>query len=148
MNNTFRLTIFLSIMSFAGFAMATVPGDRVDLANFAAHPEALAGRTIEVTASVIAINADGKSLEMFDSTSRTRITVRLTQLPKAQRLALICSDVRRVIVSGRASVVAGRLTIEAESVQSIQLVDEARVQNSAQEEAVQIEVVPIAVANN
>jgi hypothetical protein len=44
--------------------------------------------------------------------------------------------------------VAGRLTIDAESVQAIQLTDEARVQHSAQQEAVQIEVVPVAVANN
>jgi hypothetical protein len=148
MNNTFRLTIFLSLMSFAGLAMAAVPGDRVDLANFATHPELLAGRTIEVTANVIAISADGKSLEMFDSNSRTRIDVRLTQIPKAQRLALINSDVRRVMVSGRASVVTGRLTIDAESVQSIQLIDEARSQTGAQQEEVQIEVVPIAVTNN
>jgi hypothetical protein len=148
MNTTFRLIIFLSILSFAGFAMASVPGDRVDLAAFATHPEALAGRTIEVTANVIAINADGKSLEVFDSISRTRIAVRLTQLPKAQRMALISSDVRRVMVSGRASVVAGRLTIDAASVQSIQVIDEARVQNSAQQEAVQVEVVPVAIPNN
>lgn len=148
MNKTLRLTIFLSLMSFAGLAMASVPGDRVDLANFATHPELLAGRTIEVTANVIAISADGKSLEMFDSNSRTRVDVRLTQIPKAQRLALINSDVRRVMVSGRASVVAGRLTIDAESVQSIQLIDDARIQTDAQQEAVQIEVVPIAVANN
>ena len=130
MNTTFRMIIFLSILGFAGFTMASVPGDRVDLADFATRPEALAGRTIEVTANVIAINADGKSLEVFDSISRTRIAVRLTQLPKAQRMALIGSDVRRVMVSGRASVVAGRLTIDAESIQSIQLTDEARVQTA------------------
>jgi hypothetical protein len=58
------------------------------------------------------------------------------------------SDVRRVMVSGRASVVAGRLTIDAESLQSIQLTDEARVQKSAQQETVQIEVVPVVIANN
>jgi hypothetical protein len=45
MNNTFRLTIFLSLMSLAGVAMASVPGDRVNLADFATHPELLAGRT-------------------------------------------------------------------------------------------------------
>jgi hypothetical protein len=32
-------------------------------------------------------------------------------------MALICSDVREVLVRGRASMVAGRLTIHAESVQ-------------------------------
>jgi hypothetical protein len=148
MNTTIRATIFLSIMSFAGLTMASVPGDRVNLADFATHPEALAGRTLEVTANVIAINADGRSLEMFDSKSRTRIAVRLTQLPKSQRMALICSDVRRLMVSGRASVVAGRLTIDAESVQSMPLLEEARVQDSAPRPAAQVEVVPIVVANN
>jgi hypothetical protein len=95
----FRLTLsFLIVISFAGLTMA--------------H-----GRTVEVQARVIAINADGQSLELYDSPNRTRISVQLAQLPEAERKALIRSDVRELLVRGQASMVAGRLTIHAESVQ-------------------------------
>ena len=94
----------------------------------------------------MAINADGKSIELFDSASRTRIDVRLTQLRKADRLALLSSDVRRVSVSGRASIVAGRLTIDARTIQPAPpLKDEARVGSMDEDETPQIAVVPIAV---
>lgn len=130
MNNTFRLTLsFLMIACLAGLTKAHAANDRLDLAEFASHPETFAGRLIEVNAQVIAINADGKSLELFDSQSRTRISVRLTQLRKSERAALMSSDVRRVLVSGRASVVAGRLTIDAQSVQPVALNAEARVES-------------------
>src|SRR4051812_27238951 len=103
MNSTFRLTLsFLIFISFAGLTMA--------------HDELLVGRTVEVQARVIAINADGQSLELYDSPSRTRISVQLAQLSKAERKALIRSDVREVLVRGQVSMVAGRMTIHAESV--------------------------------
>jgi hypothetical protein len=117
MNNVFKLAFsFLVIISLAGLAFASEGSEKIDLAKFAGQPEALAGKFIEVDAQVVAINADGKSLELFDSHSRTRISVRLNQMKKADREALLMSDVRRVSVSGRASVVAGRLTIDAETV--------------------------------
>ena len=95
----FRLTLsFLIVISFAGLTMA--------------H-----GHTVEVQARVIAINADGQSLELYDSPNRTRISVQLAQLPEAERKALIRSDVREVLVRGQVSMVAGRMTIHAESVQ-------------------------------
>jgi len=120
MNKMFRFT--LSFLIIAGFAVSTMAlglNDRLDLADFASHPEAFAGRLIEVNAQVIAINADGKSLELFDSQSRTRISVRLNQLRKSDRMALMGSDVRHVLVSGRASVAGGRLIIDAQSVQPL-----------------------------
>jgi len=104
MNLTFRLTLsFLIVICFAGLTMA--------------HDERLNGRTVEVQARVVAINADGQSLELYDSPSRTRISVQLAQLSKAERKALIRSDVREVLVRGQVSMVAGRMTIHAESVQ-------------------------------
>jgi hypothetical protein len=117
MNNVFRFILSLSIITiFASLTFAFAPADRVDLAQFACHPEALAGRTIEVDANIVAITADGRIFELFDSQSHTRIDVRLTQVRKADRMALLHSGVRRVSVSGRASVVAGRLTIDAENI--------------------------------
>jgi len=112
----FRLTLsFLIVICFAGLTMAH--DERLNVADFASNPDAFAGRTVEVQARVIAINADGQSLELYDSPSRTRISVQLAQLSKAERKALIRSDVREVLVRGQVSMVAGRLTINAESVQ-------------------------------
>ena len=116
MNLTFRLTLsFLIVICFAG--LTTAHDERLNIADFASNPEAFAGRTVEVQARVVAINADGQSLELYDSPSRTRISVQLAQLSKAERKALIRSDVREVLVRGQVSMVAGRLTIHAESVQ-------------------------------
>ena len=116
MNLTFRLTLsFLIVICFAGLTMAH--DERLNVADFASNPDAFAGRTVEVQARVVAINADGQSLELYDSPSRTRISVQLAQLSKAERKALIRSDVREVLVRGQVSMVAGRMTIHAESVQ-------------------------------
>ncbi|HEU4874040.1 MAG TPA: hypothetical protein VFT44_13150 [Pyrinomonadaceae bacterium] len=118
MNLTFRLTLsFLIVISFAGLTMARGTDERLKIADFASNPDGFAGRTVEVEARVIAIHADGQSLELFDSPSHTRISVHLAQLPKTERMALIRSDVREVMVRGRLSMVAGRMTIHAESVQ-------------------------------
>ena len=118
MNLTVRLTLsFLIVISFAGLTMARGAGERHSLADIASDPDGFAGRTVEVEARVVAIKADGQSLELFDSPSYTRISVQLAQLSKTERTALIRSDVREVLVRGRVSMVAGRLTIQAESVQ-------------------------------
>jgi len=146
MHIVFRVTLSLSIVIFfAGLTCAATAGDEVDLAEFACHPEAFAGRNIEVKANLIAISADGQSVELFDSQTRTRIDVRLTQLRKADRLALLHSDLRRVSVSGRASVVSGRLTIDAQNIQPAPSHDEARVLSSDEAESPQSAVVPIAI---
>ena len=114
----FRLTLsFLIVIACAGLTMAHGADERLKIADLASDPDGFAGRTVEVEARVVAINADGQSLELFDSPSHTRISVLLGQLPKTERMALICSDVREVLVRGRVSVAAGRLTIHAESVQ-------------------------------
>lgn len=118
MNLTVRLTLsFLIVISFAGLTMAASADERLKIADFASNPEAFAGRTVEVEARVVAINADGKSLELFDSASHTRISVQLAQLRRTERQALIRSDVREVLVRGQISMVAGRLTIHAESIE-------------------------------
>src|SRR5215510_6747339 len=118
MSLTFRLTLsFLIVICWAGMTLAHGVDERLKIVDFISDPSAFAGRTVEVEARVVAINADGQSLELFDSPSHTRISVQLAQLTKTERMALICSDVREVLVRGRVSMVAGRLTIHAESVQ-------------------------------
>lgn len=106
---------FVIVMSLAGVAAGGV-NERVDIGDFRRDPESFAGRIVEVQARVIAINADGQSLVLFDSPSHTRLSVQLTQLSKTERMALMNGDVRQVMVRGRASIVEGRLTIHAQSV--------------------------------
>ena len=112
-----RLTLsFVVVVSLAGGTLAGTANERVDIADFRRDPESFAGRSVEVQARVIAINADGQSLVLFDSPSHTRLSVQLTQLPKKERMALMNADVRQVMVRGCASIVEGRLTIHAQSV--------------------------------
>lgn len=118
MNSIFRLTLsFLIVICFAGLTFAHGTDERLKVADFASDPESFAGRTVEVQARVVAINADGRSLELFDAPSHTRIAVQLAELSNTERQALMCSNVREVLVRGRVSMVAGRMTIQAESVQ-------------------------------
>ena|ERR1700752_3763809 len=120
MNSTLRLMLsFLIVISFAGLTLAHGAGERLKIADFVSDPDSFAGRTVEVEARVVAISADGQSLELFDSPSHTRISVQLAQLPKTEREALICSDVREVLVRGRVSMVGGRMTIHAQSVTNL-----------------------------
>lgn len=118
MNSIFKLTLsFLIVICFAGLTMAHGTDERLKIADLASDPDGFAGRTVEIKARVGAINADGQSIELFDSPSYTRVSVQLAQLSSAERKTLIRSDVREVMVRGRVSVVAGRLTMHAESVE-------------------------------
>ena len=120
MNSLFNLTLsFLIVICFAGLTMAHNSDERLNIADFARDPEAFAGRTVEVEARVIAVDANGQKLELFDSPSHTRISVELTQLPDSERTGLMSTDVRNVKVRGRASIVKGTLTIHAESLQPV-----------------------------
>ena len=117
MSLTLRLTLsFVMLMGFAGVTLAGGVNERLDIAQLRRDPEAFAGRIVEVQARVIAINADGRSLVLFDSPSHTRVSVELAQLPETDRVALMSTDVRQVVVRGRAAIVEGRLTIQAQSV--------------------------------
>jgi len=119
MNRIFALSVsFLIVTAFAGLATALGRDNRIDIAYLNSHPDTL-GRVVEVSAKVIAINADAKSMELFDSQSRTTIQVNLMQLKRAERNALVRSNVRRVTVSGRAKMVAGRLVIDAQRIEAL-----------------------------
>ena len=74
---------------------------------------------VEVRAQVVAISADSKSMVLFDSPSKKMIDVRLDHLKKHERKALIHGGVRRVIVSGRASLVDGRMVIDAQRIEAL-----------------------------
>jgi len=110
------LGLVLILTGLTGIAAADVRYDKINIADFCNNPAAFDGRSIEVSGRVIAINAQSKSLELFDSQSKTVVVVRLSQLPKSERVALINNDVRRVGVSGRARMVGERLVIDAEKI--------------------------------
>ncbi len=111
-----RLT--LSIFLLAGVAAAHASYEAIDNAELVARPEAYEGRLVEVRAEVIAIGADSKSLQLFDKKSKMMIGVKLTQLSKAQRSALMRNPERHLVVYGQATVSGRRLVIEAHKVVS------------------------------
>ncbi len=67
-----RLTLsFIIVISIAGLSMARGADERLRIADSASDPGAYSGRTVEVKARVVAINADdGQSIELFDSYAR------------------------------------------------------------------------------
>jgi hypothetical protein len=107
MKNSFRFA--LSMLLFAGLAVSV----------YANQPDDSDGRIVEVRAQVVAISADSKSLVLFDSPSKKMIDVRLNNLKKTDRNALIRGDVRRVLVTGRASLVDGRMVIDAQRIEAL-----------------------------
>ena len=118
MNRAFcLLSLVIIFTGFTGTAAADVRYAKINIAAFCNSPEALEGRFVEVSARVIAINAESKSMELFDSESKTMIVVSLSQLRKSERSSLITNDVRRVTVSGRARMVGERLMIDAEKIE-------------------------------
>lgn len=120
----FRLTLsILILVGFAGLAAAHTNDKQINIIDLAIQPEAFEGLVVQVRAQVIAINADSKSLELFDSQSKTLIGVRLTQLRRAERYALMRGNVRQVVVTGRATVIDGRLSINAQRVEAVPVDD-------------------------
>jgi hypothetical protein len=120
MHRLFYLSIFVLIFTgCAGLAAANTTNDEINVVELRNHPELFDGRPVEITGRVIAINADSKSLELFDSESKTTLRVRLEGLARAQRDLLISSDVRRIRVVGRASMSRNRLVIAAEKVELV-----------------------------
>jgi|SRR5215813_6087175 len=115
MTKLVQITLFILIL--AGLAVAHGRYEPIKTAEFASHPETFDGRLVEVKGDIIAISADSKSLELFDSESRITIWVKLTQIQKSQRSALIHSPARRLLVYGQATVIGGRLVIDAHKVE-------------------------------
>jgi len=137
MNRAFcLLSLVIIFTGFTGTAAADVRYTKINIAAFCNYPEALDGRFVEVSARVIAINAESKIMELFDSESKTMIVVRLSQLRKSERSSLINNDVRRVAVSGRARMVGERLMIDAEKIEILPAVSKLTDQT-----------VPLAVTN-
>lgn len=120
MKYAFFLAMFLtSVTGFGTAVSARDLNETVSFLDFRTNPELFEGRVVEVSARVIAISADSKSMELFESESRAVVRVRLDQITVAERKNLIKGDVRFVSVVGRAIMVKGRVVIDAQKVVAI-----------------------------
>ena len=110
------IRITFMILLVASSAMANAKYEQVNTTDFVTRADAYQGRLVAVTGEIRVVNADGKSLRLFDTGSRVLIDVELSQLNKAQRNALIRNPVRYVSVYGKADLRNGRLFIDAHKV--------------------------------
>jgi hypothetical protein len=109
-----RLT--LTVLIFTAIAVANDSYETIDTTNFANRADSYQGRLVAVSGAVVAINADGKSIQIFDANTQALIEVRLLNLKKAQRNALVLSPVRKISVYGKTEIRNGKLSIDAHKV--------------------------------
>jgi len=114
--NTIR--IFLSLCFLTGLAAAQGSYQRLDTADFIDNPEFYQGRLVEVSAEVVSVNADGKTIHLFDAQKKALIGVSLTQLDMQLRSALLREPVHRLSVYGRVGMSDGRAIIDAHRVEA------------------------------
>ena len=112
--NIIRLTLTVLILSVV--VVANDAYEPIDTTNFANRADSYQGRLVAVSGAVVAINADRKSIQIFDSNTKALIEVRLLTLTKAQRNALMLNAVRKVSVYGKTEVRNGKLSIDAHKV--------------------------------
>jgi hypothetical protein len=111
---TIRLSF--AILLLVGTVVANGRYEAVNSTDLLNRFDEYRGRLVAVTGEVCAINADGKSLRLFDKQRRTLIDVQLTQLKKSQRNALMMSSERNVSVYGLVVARDGKTVIEAHQV--------------------------------
>jgi len=112
--NIIRLTLTVLILSVV--VVANDAYEPIDTTNFANRVDSYQGRLVAVSGAVVAINADRKSIQIFDTHTKALIEVRLLTLTKAQRNALMLNGVRKVSVYGKTEVRNGKLSIDAHKV--------------------------------
>jgi len=110
----FRL--ILTVLILAVVAVASDEYEPIDTTNFANRADTYQGRLVAVSGSVVAVNADRKSIQIFDTNTKALLEVSLLKLTKAQRNALILNPVRKVSVYGKTEVRNGKLAIDAHKV--------------------------------
>jgi|SRR5262245_35540276 len=107
------LRITIAIVMLAGIANASASYQSIDTTNFANRAATYEGQLVAVSGQVCAVNADGKSIRLFDKDSKAIIDVSLDHVQRTQRRQLMMSGVRQVVVYGKAEVKDGKLTIDA-----------------------------------
>lgn len=112
--NALRLTV--AILILAGVAGAKTDYQPIDTTDFVNRAASYEGQLVVVTGRVCAVNADGKSLQLFDADSKALINVSLSRVQRSQRRSLMLSPVQRLSVYGRAEVRNGKLVVNADKV--------------------------------
>lgn len=110
------IRLILTVLVLAVVAVANDAYEPIDTTNFANRADAYQGRLVAVSGAVVAVNADGKSIQIFDTHTKALIEVRLLKLKKAQRNALMLNPVRNVSVYGKTEARNGKLSIDAHRV--------------------------------
>lgn len=117
---------FLSVILLLGSVaaqttrVASLPPQYREVSAFEViqNPGVYSGQRVTLTAEILSLSADVRSLDLYDESSRTKISVSLVKLKKADRRALIQSPVHRLSVSGLLSLDGGQVVIQAERVEA------------------------------
>ncbi len=114
-----RVFLLVCLLSFSGFGQAVSEKNdypQIDLKDFTSRPADYQGRAVAITADVISVSADYRSLDVFDSKSKALIGISLTQLSRSKRQALVNEPVHRVSIYGHVGMINGRAVIKADRV--------------------------------
>jgi len=95
----------------------------VDSRELSKTPDRYVGHHVSITGEIISISAKAKSLHIFDGSSPEVISVSLSNLKKSSRRALANEPVHRVSVFGRINRINGRITLEADRIERLELVE-------------------------
>jgi len=112
--NIIRLTLTVLVLAVA--VAASDAYEPIDTTDFSNRADAYQGRLVTVSGALVAVNADGKGIQLFDANTKALIQVNLLKLKKADRNKLMLSPVRNVAVYGRTEVRNGKLSIDADKV--------------------------------
>jgi len=90
----------------------------VNLSDVLRNPAGYSGQRVTLTAEILSLSANSKSIDLYDGLSRTMVSVSLASIKKAERRALLQAPVYRISVSGLVSLDRGQVVIEAERVEA------------------------------
>jgi len=113
---TLVLTCCLAVLALAQESAANNSYAQINLKDVASRSAEFEGRRVAITADVVSVSADLRTLDIFDNSSKTLVGVSLRQLSKSQRQVLINEPVHRVSVFGRVEMKNGRMVIKADQV--------------------------------
>lgn len=113
---SFLFACCLSLTALAQGKAADTGYAPVELKNVVGHSSEFEGRRVAVTAEIVSVSADFRSMNLFDNASKSVVSVSLEQLSKSQRQSLVNEPVLRVSVFGRVEVKNNRAVIKADQV--------------------------------
>lgn len=94
---------------------------QVYVAELLQHPAEYQGRRVTVTAEIVSLNAQNRSLNVYDQHSRAQIGVSLEDVSKTQRRRIVTDPVHQVAVFGRVEMQNGQPVLKAEQVMPLEM---------------------------